>query len=167
MDTCPQSVLIVLPYALQFHRSTIPNSFIPDFTRWSRGWYFWENYSARIFFYNNDGYWEKCTSVQTHWADFIIFALGRKSAKIRQKCFRGGMLGLKGRFVFHFWRFLFHCRNIKKVLNFGGLRIAWELGNVVLVMILRVLRRFLQLIDNENLRKRKRRFGFLFKSSEL
>lgn len=46
----------------------------------------------------------------------------------------------------------FRTEKVKKILNFGGLRIAWKSGNVILVVNTRFLRRYSQVIDNETLR---------------
>ncbi len=51
---------------------------------------------------------------------------------------------------------------VKTFLNFGRVRLAWNSGNGLLAANLRVLRRFLQIADNEIFRMGKSVLGLSF-----
>jgi hypothetical protein len=56
---------------------------------------------------------------------------------------------------------LFFCRNVKKIPNFGALRIARKSSDALLAANMRVLKGYPQPSDNETLREKKQRLNFL------
>ena len=74
---------------------------------------------------------------------------------------------LKEMICVSFLKFLFFCKNVKKNSNLRALRLAWKSANALWAANMRVLRRYLQLTDNEIFRRRNPLLDFLFKSSEL